>query len=692
MDLPAPVKALVVVLNLPLVPIVALIAGINQLATHWDSAWSGIRSVTQAVVNTVLSIVADLMGAVAWMLDGLAKVADKIPDWVPRAHAAKEALHGMAGAAYDAAGAISALSVNLFGSVPAFNGVTNASWNTYNALKNLQAVSQFNIRNAAEAPVRQGYHEALLAVNADLNKNIMLEGQVAAVVGNYVVPALDAGAGAAGGAAKALDDTAKAALEAHKAFVTLIGTTTLYDVMAAEATVTELRLADAGVERKNLLEAEIGILQRNLDALKGTGDANDILRDSIQGTIDKLQAQVDAVDDATHKWKIFGADGMGPVTAAINAMNDAISEQTGGIQGLLSVQTQEEADLVARIANYDAQIAGLEAVTAATEALTEAEQLRLGHAKGTSESASKEIELIEDYMATIDEMARRKKLGPLTEQEIEASNLALVKLNRLEKAHGDLTAKNVHEKMQERIWDLQQESESADETVTSLNDLATARGKEGDAAIKALEAERDPLQKQLDAIKANKDAVVAGVTARSDAFPTYEQWLRFVVGEGIQQGIITDGVLAQIPALHDWATTHGQTVFDIAKGLQLLELAQNDFLLDTTTLLGDWTTQWAEAAALVAASMASVGGEAATPAVAVPALQGGGYIRRGGLALLHAGELVTPARSVRGAATTVINQDIHVGEQGVFMGDTYAMKKLAEWMRAQGFIRKQDLS
>jgi hypothetical protein len=61
--------------------------------------------------------------------------------------------------------------------------------------------------------------------------------------------------------------------------------------------------------------------------------------------------------------------------------------------------------------------------------------------------------------------------------------------------------------------------------------------------------------------------------------------------------------------------------------------------------------------------------------------------------LLHAGELVTPARSVRGAGGgTTINQTIHVGEQGVFLGDAYQQKKLAEWFRAQGFVRRQDLS
>jgi hypothetical protein len=48
------------------------------------------------------------------------------------------------------------------------------------------------------------------------------------------------------------------------------------------------------------------------------------------------------------------------------------------------------------------------------------------------------------------------------------------------------------------------------------------------------------------------------------------------------------------------------------------------------------------------------------------------------------------SRSAPGSPTVI--QHIHVGEQGVFLGDAYQQKKLAEWMRAQGFVRRQDLS
>lgn len=508
-----------------------------------------------------------------------------------------------------------------------------------------------------------------------------------------IPPVLDLGAGlvgaggSAGDAAKKLDDAAKAALEAHKAFVTLIGTTTLYNAMVAEASITEIRLTDtiygglgAQAERKNLLEAEIGVLQRELTALTGTGDANDILRDSIQGTIDRLQEQISAIDAAKNKWILFGSEGLGPVSAAIQGINDAISEQTSGLQGLLNVQTQEEADLVARIAYYDAQIAGLNAVTSATQALTQAEQDRLGVAQGRSASGNAEIERIQDQVDIINEMERRRREnGRLTVQEQKALEDALRKLNQMERG-GVLTLDNVNERMRERIWDLQQETERSDETVDALNKLADSRTKEGDAAIKALEAERDPLAKKLAAIRAAKEAEEKGLEARAKGFPTMEQWTTFLVGEGIEHGIITQGVLDQIPALHDWAITHAQTVFNIALGLNMLELGQRNFFSDTTTLLGDWTTQWGTAAALVAASMASVNGGTATPAAVVPALQSGGYIRRGGLAFLDAGELVTPARNVRGAggAGAGSTVTINVGERGIFLGERREVEAMWE--------------
>ena len=661
LNLPAPVKAVAIALNLPIVALVALGVGINQLVTHWDSAWLAIRKATEAAVNPVIGGLNILLKGVETAINTVFDIYNALPSWM-RGDKIKHIT----------------LQIDPIDLTPVYKAIS--AFDLLGSLMRQVGARQVEAANDA-ALLQNRFNNAVPAIN-----------EVAA--GTYEVAA------GAGGAAKGLDAAAKAALEAHKAFVTLIGTTTLYNAMAAEASVTEITLTEAmsgvarvGADRKAILEAEIGILQKNLDAIKGTGDANDILRDSIQGTIDRLQEQIDAVDAAKNKWVLFGADGIGPVTAAINAMNDAISEQVGGIQGLLSVQTQEEAGLIARIANYNAQIAGLEAVTSATQALTQAEQDRLNLAQSRSAGGGAEIEKLEDYMAIIDEMERRKKERNLTPEEQQQIADALRHINLLE--HQQWTMKNVHEKVQERIWDLRQEGEASDETVSSLEALAKKRTAEGDAAVKVLEAQRDPLQKQLDAIQKTKDAEEKGLEARAKGFPTMEQWTKFLVGEGLEHGLITDAIqLKEIPALRGWASTHGQTVFDIAKGLQLLEIAQDTFLVDTTTMLNDWTTQWAEAAGQVAAAMASVGAEPTTPAGGVPALQSGGYIRRGGLALLHAGELVTPARSVRGAgagATTTIN-NIHVGEQGVFLGDAYQQRKLAEWFKAQGFLRRQDLS
>jgi hypothetical protein len=508
-----------------------------------------------------------------------------------------------------------------------------------------------------------------------------------------IPPVLDLGAGlqgvggGAGAAAKALDDLRKKALEAQAAALSLFGATALFNATLQETDAIQQAVINTlggvvSVEnvRIGILEQQIAQLGRYRDSLSDTGEGNDILKDAVQGTIDRLQDQVDTLSRAKNQWVLFGTEGIGPVTAAITAMNDAISEQTSGISGLLSVQTQEEADLIARIANYDAQIAGLDAVTAATQALTDAERDRLNLAQGRSASDSAEIEKIEDYMAIINEMERRKREnGTLTIKEQQAYADALRKLNALEKEQW--TTSNVHEKAQERIWDLQQESERNTETVDSLEKLAETRTKEGKAAIDSLKAERDPLQKRLDAILATKDAQEKGLEARAKGRPTMETWIKLLVGEGIEHGLITEGVLAQIPALHDWATSHGQTVFDIAKGLQLLEVGQDTFLRNTETMLDNWTAMWGTAAAEVATAMAGVGSPPEGAAAAVPSAQGGGYIRRSGLVYVDAGENIRPARisqpSIAGPGSAH-EVHIHIEPRGVFLAERREVEELWE--------------
>ena len=302
MSAPAPIKILATALALPLVPIIAIGVGINQLATNWDSAWRGIKSVTQSVINTVISVIANLLGAVAKVLGGLASVADKIPDWVPGAHAVKEALHGMANAAADAASGIQGLSVNLLGSVPAFNGVTNAGWNAFNALKNLQSVSNFNIRATAEAPVRQGYHETLIAVNAELDKNIGLTSQAASAA-DYFAPSIDDVSAAGGGAAEVFRglDPDLAALRDTMRNVAEQGVAVLTGQLSEEKT-------------------ELGSLEQELTAVNAYHDA-------VAEHINSLNDSISGVTETMNIWKstsIQGTKGFSDQAFALSQQMDTL--------------------------------------------------------------------------------------------------------------------------------------------------------------------------------------------------------------------------------------------------------------------------------------------------------------------------------------------------------------------------------
>jgi hypothetical protein len=491
---------------------------------------------------------------------------------------------------------------------------------------------------------------------------------------------LDAAGGGAAAAAAGLDDAAKAALEARSAFIKLHSSTGLYIALGAEATVTELRLTDAitggitaTVQRKSLLEAEIGVLQEQLQALQDTGGGNDVLAESIQATIDKLQREADSLGTAKDRLIMFGEDAVGPVSAAIRDMTDAISAQSSALSGLLSVKTQEEAQLESDIAYLDQQIEQIDTLAGATRGLTEAEQWQLDVAEKRNAAAQKNLETIED---TIRELERK---------EAKEGELSTAEETKLQKA-------------QERRDELRQLIEDTDRQIERLEKLAdteTEGGKRNREAIDGLKERRDALQDELEGITSTKDARQKALDSMISGRPTMEEWTKLIVGSAIETGVLKEGILQMPPALTGWARAHGQFIFDTAKGIQLLGVAQGDFLRGSRSMLDEWTAMWGGAAAEVVAAMASVNGGAATPAATVPALQGGGYIRRGGLALLHTGEAVIPASRVRGVAvsgsTTVIHQHIHVGEQGIFMGDTYAMRKLADWMRAQGFVRKQDL-
>ncbi len=118
-----PIKALAIVLALPLVPIIALGVGIQKLVTGWESAWFAIRQTTATVINTIVGAFAGLMDAIAWVLRGLSDVANKVPSWVPGANKVKDALDDIAGAAEGAAAQLHNFNLNLTGA-----GRTASAW------------------------------------------------------------------------------------------------------------------------------------------------------------------------------------------------------------------------------------------------------------------------------------------------------------------------------------------------------------------------------------------------------------------------------------------------------------------------------------------------------------------------------------------------------------------------------------
>lgn len=179
-------------------------------------------------------------------------------------------------------------------------------------------------------------------------------------------------------------------------------------------------------------------------------------------------------------------------------------------------------------------------------------------------------------------------------------------------------------------------------------DSETSAGKAAQDHIDALEKQKDPLQKQLDFFRANKDAVVAFMDAQIEGRPTMDELTGTIFAQGQQLGIWGGEVEKLPPTLRAWYLAHAQTVFDIMLNFNHLLLNQRTFTDESSRLATDWAKAWQDAAAGVAGALAGVSGGEPAAGVGVPSAQHGAYITSPGLIAVHAGESVVPAGGISG--------------------------------------------
>ncbi|HUV73872.1 MAG TPA: phage tail length tape measure family protein [Anaerolineae bacterium] len=623
LSLPAPIKVVAVVLGAPLIPIIALGVGIHRLATNWGSAWQIIRSATETVVNFIIGMIATLMGAIAAVLSGLASVAEAIPGWIPGAEKVAGALRGIADEAANAAAMLNEFNFNLTGAANAANA--------------FQAVS------SVASGVATGLRGAIQAVAGAAGK-LYTEAKA-------LVPVLGPGpggvGGAADGAAGGLGGAASAADDARGSFVALLGATNLLNVMNYQATITELKLSDAmqqvfgiGADLVPLWETQIGLLEEQRDALRGTGEANDILAEAIDGTIQGLRDQIEAAGDAQDALVLMGTDAVGPVAQMFQDMVENIDKATDSIKGLLGITTEEEAQRNLGIATLDLEIAKIDQLAGVKRGLTDLDEMAIKHWEKLILIRKEELDSIEE--------------GQEGEREaIEAS---------IEELEGKI------------------------ESLKALGDTETAAGKAAREHMEDLLAQKDVLVDQGEEWDATTKYLGAFMDAQVEGRPTMDTLTGMVFAQGKQLGLWQGDVEELSPALREWYRTHSQTVFDIMLNFNHLLLNQQGFVTGSGTLADQWAQLWIDAAAAVATALAGVGGgDVDTGEVAVGAvpMQHGGIVTRPTLALLgeRGPEAVIPlGHGITPGGDTYINE-IHMHVQGSILSERDVEKVMGDALR-----------
>lgn len=390
----------------------------------------------------------------------------------------------------------------------------------------------------------------------------------------------DDAADAAGAAADEIEEAARAAAELSLELVALHSATSLQTVLNQEATIAGHEFAvilreveGASVELEDILRIQIEVLQDQIAVLQDTS-GSDIMIGAIEDTIEALENEIVALGDTQEKLILFGEDGIGPITAQLFDLRDAVEEVEAALSGFSDLQTQREAEIEAEIADRERQITLIDDLAGATETLTVFEQNSL-------DVLNKKIPRLEDELEAlkpvIEALTEKKKEGEeLTKQEREELKLA-----------------------KERRAEIRELLKGFKATIKRLEEKAgseTAAGKAAREHVEDIEDEIAALEDEDEAIKATKKATVEGLEALIEGRPTLDEWIRGIVEQGIQTGILTGKLDDVPPALQEWIRTHGDFVFEVGRGMNRLLLAQRDFVDDSIDDSQRWADAWTQAA------------------------------------------------------------------------------------------------
>jgi len=424
-----------------------------------------------------------------------------------------------------------------------------------------------------------------------------------------------------GGAGGAADEAAESALSLRAALE-------LTEAMFYTAAEAAREMAGADVEVSDLIRIQISLLEDRLSSLDSAGEAEGLLAEAIRTTIQHLEDQIVAFEDSEDKMLLFGEGVAGPVTAAFQDMSDAISEAESALSGLVSVQTQEEADLQARISYWEMEAEKIDLVAGELRGLTDLEQWRLDTAIKNLPIWKDELEHLEETIAKYEEMKE------------EGERLDWQERKELETA-------------QERIVVLEEQIARAEDTIKELEALAeteTAAGKAAREQLEDIEGVIEGLEDEKEGLEKTKKAHVDEQNALIRGRPTIKEWIDDIIGMGIETGLYGQEMESIPPLLEAWWRSHGTMGFEVARTQNHLLLAQKAFVDESVAEANEWGSAWVgNAQAIVDAMNEAAGGKPAGESY-----QYGGYVRRTGMALLHAGEFVMPKNRTRETIRDVV--------------------------------------
>lgn len=412
--------------------------------------------------------------------------------------------------------------------------------------------------------------------------------------------------GSAGGAGGAMDKAADSALSLEAAMA-------LANSMMDKAITTQQDLSrgiriliGTEIELEDLLRIQIGVLEDQLTALDAAGEGQNTLAEATRGAIQILEDQAAALESGEERLILFG-DAIGPVSAALQDMNDAISEQIDLVKGLLSVQTEEEAQLEAEASRLKYEIELIDQVAGATRGLSDFEKQLLSAAQSRVRSREDELEVTKEIIEALEE--KRKAGEDLDWQEKK-------ELTRSKERRDELDA-------------LIEKDKALIEKLEGLREAVTLEGKAAQGQTDILEEQLAVIEDAIEDIEAEKKARVDELGAMVQGRPTMEEWTRAIYDQAVETGLLS-GVIKDVPPLlRKWWEANFTMSFEVARTQNRLLLAQRTFTTESMGLAGDWANAWTGAASDIAAAMAgaangqvAAAGVAATPALAAPGAAG----------------------------------------------------------------------